>query len=153
MEIKPTKTVCNRIRAEFGIKENEMITMQDCYKIAKKYTNKSIVFITNDLSVIYGDVDGEIKIFCLDNHYMTLIGETNKCNACGQMYMKDHKCNGKVKQFYNMKIKRLIEKVEHKDSGLLNEQIIHYDIKRSIIIYIISILLTSLDFVTIKVMS
>ena len=129
MEIKPTKTVCNRIRAEFGIKENEMITIQDCYKIAKKYINKSIVFITNDLSIIYGDVDGEIKIFCLDNHYMTLIGETNKCNACGQMYMKDHKCNGKVKQFYNMKIKRLIEKVEHKDSGLLNKQIIHYDIE------------------------
>ena len=129
MEVKPTKTVCNTIRAEFGIGENEMITMQDCYKIAKKYTKKTIVFITNDLSVIYGDADGEVKIFCLDNHYMSLIGETNKCKSCGQMYMKDHKCNGKVKEYYNKKIKRLIESVEKTDMGLLNKEILHYDIE------------------------
>ena len=95
--------------------------MQDCYKIAKKYCKKSIVFVTNDLSVLYGDTNGEIKIFCLDNHYMTLVGETNKCSQCGQFYMKDHKCNGKVKSFYNMKIKRLIEPVKKSDSGLLNK--------------------------------
>ncbi len=129
LDFKPTKTVCNNIRAEFGINANEMISIQDCYKIAKKYCKKTIVFITNDLSVIYGDVDGEIKIFCLDNHYMSLVGETHKCKLCGQMYMKDHKCNGKVKQFYNMKIKRLIEKVEHIDSGNLNKHILHYDIE------------------------
>jgi len=129
LDFKPTKTACNDIRSEFGIKENELITIQDCYKIAKKYCKKSIVFVTNDLSVLYGDTNGEIKIFCLDNHYMTLVGETNKCSQCGQFYMKDHKCNGKVKSFYNMKIKRLIEPVKKSDSGLLNKEILHYDIE------------------------
>ena len=92
-------------------------------------TKKSIMFVTNDLSMIYGDKEGEIKIFCLDNHYMTLIGETNKCTKCGQMYMKEHKCNGKVVNFYNNKIKRLIEPVKKTDMGLLNKEILHYDIE------------------------
>jgi len=60
---------------------------------------------------------------------MTLIGETNKCKECGQMFMKEHKCNGKVKDFYNKKIKRLIEPVKKTDMGLLNKEILHYDIE------------------------
>ena len=129
LEFKPNKVKCNEIRAEFGIKENEMISIQDGYKIAKKYTTKTITFITNDMKVMYGDDNGEIKVFCLDNHYMSLVGETKKCNKCGQLYMKEHKCNGKVMNFYNNKIKRLIEKVEQTDKGLLNSEILHYDIE------------------------
>ena len=129
LEFKPNKVRCNEIRAEFDIKENEMISIQDAYKIAKKYTTKTITFFTNTMDVIYGDNEGEIKVFCLDNHYMSLIGETKKCQKCGQLFMKDHKCNGKVMNFYNNKIKRLIEKVEQTDKGLLNNQILHYDIE------------------------
>jgi hypothetical protein len=130
LNFKPTKIKCNEIRKEFNIFENEMISIQDCYKISKKYCNKSICFITNDLNMLYGDDDAEIKIFCLDNHYMTLIGETNKCKKCGQMYMKEHKCNGKVQSYYNTKIKRLITPSEIKeDNPLLNKLILHYDIE------------------------
>lgn len=129
LDFKPNKVKCNEIRAEFGIKENEMISIQDGYKIAKKYTTKTITFITNDMKVLYGDDNGEIKVFCLDNHYMSLVGETKKCNKCGQLFMKEHKCNGKVMNFYNSKIKRLIEKVEQTDKGLLNSEILHYDIE------------------------
>ena len=130
LDFKTTKTKCNEIRREFNIKDNEMISIQDGYKIAKKYTTKTITFITNDMNVLYGDDNGEIKVFCLDNHYMSLVGETHKCNKCGQFFMKeDHKCNGKVMNFYNNKIKRLIEKVEHTDKGLLNDKILHYDIE------------------------
>jgi hypothetical protein len=60
---------------------------------------------------------------------MSLVGETNKCNKCGQMYMKTHKCNGKVMSYYNIKIKRLIEPVKRIDMGLLNKEILHYDIE------------------------
>ena len=42
-----------------------MISIQDGYKIAKKYTTKTITFITNDMNVLYGDDNGEIKVFCL----------------------------------------------------------------------------------------
>ena len=129
LDFKPTKVKCNEIREEFGIKENEMISIQDGYKIAKKYTTKTITFLTNTMEVMYGDEGGEIKVFCLDNHYMSLIGETKKCKDCGQLYMKEHQCNGKVMNFYNTKVKRLIEPVEKKDKGLLNNQILHYDIE------------------------
>ena len=130
VDYKMTKTKCNEIRKEFGILENEMVSIQDGYKIAKTYVNKTITFFTNDMDVLYGDDDGEIKVFCLDNHYMSLVGKADKCKKCGQIFMRgNHTCNGKVLSFYNRKIKRLIEKVEHKDLGLLNEEILHYDIE------------------------
>jgi hypothetical protein len=129
LDFKPNKNKCNEIRAEFGIKENEVITIQDCYKISKKYSKKTISFITNDMELLYGDEDGDVKVFCLDNHYMSLIGQTKKCNACGQFFMKEHTCNGKVASFYNMKIKRLIERVNKEPSELKNHEILHYDIE------------------------
>ena len=130
LDFKPNKVKCNEIREEFGIKENEMISIQDGYKIAKKYCKKTVTFITNDMKVMYGDNDGEIKIFCLDNHYMSLIGETKKCNKCGQLFMKEHICNGKVLNFYNNKVKRLIEPITYNHSrGHLNHKILHYDIE------------------------
>ena len=136
LDFKPTKTKCNELRAEFGIAENDMISFQDCYKIAKKYCKSktanpfTISFITNKLENLFGDVDGELKIFCLDNHYMSLVGETRKCKSCGQFYMNDnHKCNKNVQNFFNIKIKRLITPTERVHQNLLNKEILHYDIE------------------------
>ena len=129
LDFKPNKLKCNEIRAEFGIPENDMINMEDAYKIAKKYTKITIMFVTNTMQLILGDPDAEVSVFCLNNHYMRLVGETHKCNDCGAFYQHTHKCNGKTASFYNSKIKRLIKAVEHKDNGLLNHEILHYDIE------------------------
>lgn len=129
LKTKPTKTRCNEIRKEFGIKENEMISFQNAYKIGKKYTDKTISFITNNIDIMYGDEDAEIKIFCLDNHFMEVIGENKKCNKCGTLYINNHICNNNCINFYNNKIKKLIEKRETIDKGLLNYEILHYDIE------------------------
>ena len=84
LDFKPTKTKCNEIREEFNIPENEMITFEDAYKIVKKYcNNKTVSIVNNDLDMLYGDDEGEIKLFYLNNHFMTLVGETHKCKKCG----------------------------------------------------------------------
>jgi len=129
-EFKMTKTKCNEIRKEFKIKPNEMVDLINADLICKKYCKKSVSFITNNLDVICGDENGEMKILFLDNHFLLLTGETKRCLDCGKFYIHKHKCNGKMCNFYNQKVlKRLIAKVDRKDKGLLNKEILHYDIE------------------------
>jgi hypothetical protein len=130
LDFKPTKLKCNEIRKEFHIPDNECISIQDAYKIAKKYTDKSVSVITNDLDILYGDDNADIKIFCMNNHYMTLEATVKNCKDCGKMYIQQHKCNKKRCSYYNQKVlKRLIEPVEINDKGLLDDTILHYDIE------------------------
>jgi len=128
LDFKITKNKCNEIRKLFNIKPNAMISINTAYKIAKKYINKKICFITNKLKMLYGDDEAEIKIFCLNDHYMTLKGETKKCNECNQFYINNHTCNKKVLAFINKK-KRLIHPIKCEKVELLNKKILHYDIE------------------------
>lgn len=135
---KPTKNECNRIREEFNIKLNEMVSMEEGYKIFKKYaTDKKISFITNDLEILYGDEgDVDITIFYLNNHYQVLKTIKKACEACGKFYIKTHKCSEKGIKYYDNiicmkagKTREVLVPIEKIDKGLLNKKMLHYDIE------------------------
>lgn len=130
---KTTKLACNSIRAEFGIPDNEMIPVKVCYEIFKKYVpDKKITFYTNGFDMLDGDDNGDVKIFCMENHYLTLIGKAEKCLHCGHVYQSqnNHVCNASRVDYFQTKVcDRVIEKSKKKLIGLQNQFVLHYDIE------------------------
>jgi len=104
-----TTKKCNEIRKEFSIPDNTAITVEEAIKIAAKYLNQPLLIVTNNMDVLAGDPEAELKLFYLNNHYMSFNCDIKRCKNCGVVYKYDgHKCNLKASEFRNMKIKRLI---------------------------------------------
>jgi DNA polymerase type B, organellar and viral len=137
LEEKPNKNYCNEIRKQFNIEENSIIDLENAYKICKLLTKKTISFITNDTKLLYGDEDGEIKIMLFNNHYLRVKGNYNYCKNCKVLVRETHNCSLKTVKFINKNFSNTIQvkydeegnKIQRKNKGNLNKQILHYDIE------------------------
>ena len=125
-----TKTRCNTIREEFGVKPNEMIDLKSADRICRKYSSKSVCFVTNDLDVLFGDPLSELKFLFFENHFMRVDGQNHYCAECGKIYIHKHTCNPENVSYFQQKIKKtLIAKIPRKPQPNKNGTILHYDIE------------------------
>ena len=141
------RVIGNTIREEFGLPADCLIPITTVLQIYQKYRieQDTIISITNEatLEKFYStpNLKNDPSKTCvrdlslnLHSHYCTVTVITQKqCDKCGKKYIKTHKCNANMVNYWNVKVKkngkRFLICSDHTEQYNNKDEVMHYDLE------------------------